>query len=117
MSNPSILQVRKLGFPCETIDPFLFCVYHDDAYPKGNGQFGPDASLAGRVLGNDFSGKDGWWMYDGRTVPGFPSHPHRGRAEALDQCDRAAVGLVGLQFGLLEQQASDCAVDNLQHRR
>ena len=78
MSNASILQVRKLGFPWQTVDPFLFCVYHDDAYPSGNGQFGPDATLAGRELGNDFSGKDGWRMYHGRTVPGFPSHPHRG---------------------------------------
>jgi redox-sensitive bicupin YhaK (pirin superfamily) len=78
MSAPSILQIAPLGFPWETIDPFLFCVYHDDAYPKGNAQFGPDASLAGRNMGQDFAGKDGWRMYHGTTVPGFPSHPHRG---------------------------------------
>ena len=74
----SILKIEPLGFPWETIDPFLFCVYHDDAYPKGNGSFGPAASLAGRDLGQDFAGKDGWRMYHGHTVPGFPSHPHRG---------------------------------------
>jgi quercetin 2,3-dioxygenase len=73
-----ILQISKLGFPWETLDPFLFCVYHDDAYPRGNAQFGPDASLAGRNLGQDFAGKDGWRMYHGLAVPGFPSHPHRG---------------------------------------
>lgn len=73
-----IVRSQPLGFPWETIDPFLFCVYHDDAYPKGNAQFGPDASLAGRNLGQDFAGKDGWRMYHGMTVPGFPSHPHRG---------------------------------------
>ncbi len=39
------------------------------------------------------------------------------RAEALDQRDRAAVGLLGLQPGLLEQEASDCSVHDLQHRR
>ncbi|CAN5760204.1 pirin family protein [soil metagenome] len=78
MSGESIIQLSKLGFPWETIDPFLFCVYHDDAYPKGNAQFGPDASLAGRQMGSDFTGKDGWRMYHGQTVPGFPSHPHRG---------------------------------------
>ena len=74
----AVLKVEPLGFPWETIDPFLFCVYHDDAYPKGNGAFGPPASLAGRDLGQDFAGKDGWRMYHGHTVPGFPSHPHRG---------------------------------------
>jgi redox-sensitive bicupin YhaK (pirin superfamily) len=78
MSAPSIIQIHKLGFPWETIDPFLFCVYHDDAYPRGNAEFGPDASLAGRHMGSDFAGKDGWRMYHGMTVPGFPSHPHRG---------------------------------------
>ena len=78
MSKDAILNVKKLGFPWETVDPFLFCVYHDDAYPKGNEAMGPSASLAGRELGQDFAGKDGWRMYHGSTVPGFPSHPHRG---------------------------------------
>ncbi len=75
--NP-VLDVRPLGFPWETVDPFLFCVHHDDAYPAGNEQMGPAASLAGRNLGQDFEGKDGWRMYHGETVPGFPQHPHRG---------------------------------------
>jgi quercetin 2,3-dioxygenase len=78
MPDSAILQVQPLGFPWETADPFLFCVHHDDAYPKGNGRFGPDASLAGRDIGQDFGRKDGWSMYHGDTVPGFPSHPHRG---------------------------------------
>ena len=64
--------------PWPTIDPFLFCVHHLDAYPQGNAQMGPVASLAGRNLGQDFEGKDGWRMYHGETVPGFPAHPHRG---------------------------------------
>ena len=46
----AILQACPLGFPWETLDPFLFCVYHDDRYPKGNAQFGPDAPLAGRNM-------------------------------------------------------------------
>ena len=78
MPAKTILNLQPLGFPWATIDPFLFCVYHDDAYPRGNAHFGPDASLAGRDLGQDFAGKDGWRMYHGLTVPGFPSHPHRG---------------------------------------
>ncbi len=64
--------------PWRTFDPFLFCVHHDDAYPAGNEQLGPQASLAGRNIGMDFEGKDGWRMYHGDVIPGFPRHPHRG---------------------------------------
>lgn len=78
MPTTPILQVQPLGFPWQTIDPFLFCVHHDDAYPRGNAQMGPDAALTGRDLGQDFSRKDGWSMYHGQAVPGFPAHPHRG---------------------------------------
>lgn len=76
--NP-IKQISPLGFPWETSDPFLFCVHHEDFYPAGNEQMGVDASLlSGRNMGNDFTVKDGFRMYHGQTVPGFPSHPHRG---------------------------------------
>ena len=78
MSTSPVLAVKPLGFPWETADPFLFCAYHDDAYPRGNGALGPAASLAGREIGQDFSRKDGWSMYHGDSVPGFPAHPHRG---------------------------------------
>ena len=77
MTNP-VLQVLPLGFPWVTADPFLFCVHHDDAYPKGNDALGPAVSLAGRNLGQDFAVKDGFRMYHGEVVPGFPQHPHRG---------------------------------------
>ena len=74
----AVIETAPLGFPWQTVDPFLFCVHHDDAYPAGNEQFGPQASLAGRTLGNDFTLKDGFRMYHGQVVPGFPQHPHRG---------------------------------------
>jgi redox-sensitive bicupin YhaK (pirin superfamily) len=78
MTNSAILAIQPLGFPWATVDPFLFCAYHDDAYPQGDGRFGPKASLASRNIGSDFSRKDGWSMYHGEAVPGFPAHPHRG---------------------------------------
>ena len=78
MSHSPVKRIRPLGFPWETADPFLFCVYHQDAYPAGNENMGPADSLAGRNIGQDFEGKDGWRMYHGDSVPGFPRHPHRG---------------------------------------
>ena len=78
-ARPVVLSAQPLGFPWVTIDPFLFCAYHDDAYPQSNGAMAVDeALLAGRQLGSDFSRKDGWSMYHGNPVPGFPGHPHRG---------------------------------------
>lgn len=74
----SIKAIKPLGFPWKTQDPFIFCAYHEDNYPNGNGNQGPDASLAGRAIGQDFQGNDGWNMYHGSTVPGFPAHPHYG---------------------------------------
>ncbi len=76
--SPLVLQRVPLGFQWATADPFLFCVHHLDLYPAGNAQFGPQGSLAGRSIGNDFEPRDGWRMYHGSTVPGFPEHPHRG---------------------------------------
>lgn len=74
----AIERVAPLAFPYATRDPFLFCVHHDDHYPPGNAELGPKASLVGRDLGQDFVVKDGFRMYHGERVPGFPCHPHRG---------------------------------------
>ncbi|WP_340111230.1 pirin family protein [Maribellus mangrovi] len=76
--SDKIIKQHKLGFPWITLDPFLFCVHHLDHFPNANGKMGPDASLQGRNIGNDFVIKDGWRMYHGDKVPGFPAHPHRG---------------------------------------
>ena len=76
--NKSIVNVSPLGFPWQTQDPFLFCAHHRDLYPKGNDKMGPAVSLSGRNIGQDFTIKDGWRMYHGQTMPGFPYHPHRG---------------------------------------
>ena len=73
-----VIQVAPLGSRWQTADPFLFCVHHLDHFPPGNERLGPAASLEGRDIGQDFAGKDGWSMYHGDEVPGFPQHPHRG---------------------------------------
>jgi hypothetical protein len=78
MKDDKIISIQPLDFNWPVMDPFLFCVHHDDHYPSGNEEMGPDATLEARNLGNDFTPKDGWRMYHGETVPGFPAHPHRG---------------------------------------
>jgi redox-sensitive bicupin YhaK (pirin superfamily) len=78
MKSNSILSIKPLGFMWPVSDPFLFCAHHLDHFPAGNDVMGPAASLAGRNIGQDFTIKDGWRMYHGETVPGFPEHPHRG---------------------------------------
>jgi quercetin 2,3-dioxygenase len=74
-----IINSFPLDFQWQVQEPFLFCVHHDDRYPKGNKDFAPDPSLLkGRNIGSDFTPKDGFRMYHGNPVPGFPVHPHRG---------------------------------------
>jgi redox-sensitive bicupin YhaK (pirin superfamily) len=68
--------------PYPTADPLLFCVYHKDAYPEGNGKM--EAPKVGN--GSDFDPDQPYRMYHGipgsksppSSIPGFPVHPHRG---------------------------------------
>lgn len=78
MQSSAVINIKPLGFPWDTLDPFIFCVHHRDAFPKGNANMGPSTGLSGRNIGQDFSGKEGWNMYHGQAIPGFPYHPHRG---------------------------------------
>lgn len=79
MKRSLINNIEPLGFQWKTRDPFLFCVHHKDHYPKGNKKMGlDDVSIGGRNLGQDFVLKDGFRMYHGYPIPGFPQHPHRG---------------------------------------
>ena len=74
-----IKNIEPIGFPWKTQDPFLFCAYHRDEYPAGDEKMGvAEEALKGRAIGQDFMLKDGWRMYHGRQMPGFPYHPHRG---------------------------------------
>ena len=80
ISNTTIISTRDLPSqgPWPTFDPFLFCVHHNDIYPEANNKLGPKSSLSNRNIGQDFSNLNGWNMYHGKTIPGFPKHPHRG---------------------------------------
>lgn len=79
MERSLINNIEPLGFQWKARDPFLFCVHHQDHYPAGNDKLGlGDSSLRGRQIGQDFVMKDGFRMYHGYPVPGFPQHPHRG---------------------------------------
>lgn len=74
-----ILNVFPLRFPFQTQSPFLFAVHHLDKYPAGSpSHIGINAPLNTHNLGMDFNHPDGWSMYHGRKVPGFPGHPHKG---------------------------------------
>jgi redox-sensitive bicupin YhaK (pirin superfamily) len=75
----AVIATVPLGLHWPTLDPFLFCAHHNDHFPPGNEAQGvDDSALLGRQVGSDFTIRDGWRMYHGRTVPGFPQHPHRG---------------------------------------
>ena len=77
--SDTIISIKPLGQTWETQDPFLFCAYHKDIYPKGNEKMGINPEdLRGRYIGQDFIVKDGYRMYHGKNTPGFPYHPHRG---------------------------------------
>ena len=78
MTTSPVLQTVPLGLHWPTLDPFLFCAHHNDRYPPGDEAMAPAVEIDDRDLGMDFSGKDGWSMYHGDSVPGFPGHPHRG---------------------------------------
>lgn len=57
----------RLTTPWQGTDPFLFAVHHQDAYPAGDAAMGPGGTRP-----------EGWSMYHGQRIPGFPAHPHRG---------------------------------------
>ena len=78
MTKSPILDIVELDFQWQGLDPFIMTMHHLDEYPAGTESQGPGGTLEGRRIGSDFSGMEGWSMYHGDVVPGFPQHPHRG---------------------------------------
>lgn len=73
-----IIRIERLSNIWQTKDPFLFCAYHNDDYPKWNGKMWVEENeLIGRNIWWDFSKKNWWNMYHWKKVPWFPQHPHR----------------------------------------
>ena len=74
-----VKEATPIDLHWPTQDPFLFCAHHFDHYPKGNRKLGVEAiAFEGREMGSDFTEKDGFRLYHGQEIPGFPVHPHRG---------------------------------------
>ncbi len=74
-----IKSIQPIGLHFPTQGPFLFCAHHLDHYPAGNPELGLEARhFSGRNMGSDFEEKDGFRLYHGEEIPGFPVHPHRG---------------------------------------
>lgn len=74
-----IKKITPIDLHWPTQEPFLFCAHHFDYYPAGNDNLGLNPThFAGRNMGADFHEKDGFRLYHGSEIPGFPVHPHRG---------------------------------------
>lgn len=75
----TIKHITPIDLHWPTQEPFLFCAHHFDHYPAGNDKLGLNPThFRGRNMGADFEEKDGFRIYHGAEIPGFPVHPHRG---------------------------------------
>lgn len=64
-----IIKKGNFEHQMPTQNPFIVSMHHLDYFPKGNEELGPKTT----------EGKDiNWRMYYGKSIPGFPAHPHRG---------------------------------------
>ncbi len=75
----AVLKYVDFDIHWDTEDPFIFVSHHRDNYPKGNSQQAPPYDMiAWRDLGHDYKKHNGFRMYKGKVVPGFPMHAHWG---------------------------------------
>ncbi len=74
-----VIKTEALKLHWDVENPFFFVSHHEDDYPKGNKQQAPPLQeIAGRNLGRDYQIRNGFRMYNGKVVPGFPMHAHWG---------------------------------------
>lgn len=105
MKKQIVLETGRIEHSMKVQNPFIACMYHKDAFPRGNVRMEPAQYLERWRKGSDFNPAAPWRMYHGDTVPGFPVHPHRGfetvtvvtegvvdHADGLGACGRYAHG-------------------------
>ena len=73
-----MIQTVPLGSQWPTIDPFLFCVHHDDAYPAGDGAAAPGRRSPGASWARTSPASTAGGCTTASGCPGSRSHPHRG---------------------------------------
>ena len=73
-----IISKEPIGLRLPVKSPYIITAHHYDLYPKGNDKMEPTYYIDGRDIGQDFDESEPWRMYHGKTIPGFPVHPHRG---------------------------------------
>ncbi len=74
----SIKTIQPMEFQLHVLNPYIIAFHHRDIYPEGDNQLGPKSIPRGKNNGQDFDPNSDWRMYHGKTIPGFPVHPHRG---------------------------------------
>ena len=71
-----VLETRPLGFPWETADPFLFCVHHDDALPRGQrARWARRRRSRGATSARTSRARTAGACTTASVVPGFPAAP------------------------------------------
>lgn len=71
----AILESGIYQHQMPTQNPFVASMHHLDYFPEGDKNMRP---VKFSEENSGFNHAADWRMYNGRNVPGFPAHPHRG---------------------------------------